>query len=137
MNKIESVAREAEKTKTYVQLFIYRVPKQNHNAMVQLNKQIVPWLEKREGRMEFLQLSNNKNMDGWESIAKTLSIGEAEEKEEEVWIELNYYRDQAHANEVYSKMMQDKSIEPLFKQFEGLITQGKSTSTGGFTRLRV
>jgi hypothetical protein len=33
-------------------------------------------------------------------------------------------------------MMQDESITPLFKQFEGLITEGKSRITGGFTPLR-
>lgn len=44
--------------------------------------------------------------EGLESIAKTLSIG----NDEEIWILLQFYKDQAHADEVYSKMMQDESV---------------------------
>jgi hypothetical protein len=41
MNKTESTT-EIEPTGSYVQLYIYRVPKRNHDAMVQVDKQIMP-----------------------------------------------------------------------------------------------
>jgi hypothetical protein len=33
-------------------------------------------------------------------------------------------------------MMKDNSLEPLGKEFFGLISQGKTLVTGGFSRLR-
>jgi uncharacterized protein YbaA (DUF1428 family) len=135
MNKTESTT-EIETTGSYVQLYIYRVPKKNHDAMVQLDKQIMPWFNKHGGSMEFFQLSNSETIEGLESIAKTLSI--AEDDEEEVWVELNHFRDRKHFDDIFAKMLQDENAAPLFKQFENLISQGKSRMiTGGFSRLKV
>jgi uncharacterized protein YbaA (DUF1428 family) len=136
---IESTTIETIKENgRYVQFHIYRVPKKNHDAMVQLNKQVIPWFEKQGARMEFFKLSNSETIEGVESIAKTLSIAEdEEEEEEELWLELNYFRDRKHINDVFPKMTQDESVAPLFKQFERLITLGKSMTTGGFSPLRI
>jgi uncharacterized protein YbaA (DUF1428 family) len=70
-------------------------------------------------------------MDVMDSIDKAISTDE----DEEVWIEQQYFRDYKHCEDVYSKMMQDKSIEPIGTEFFGLITQGKKMITGGFHRL--
>lgn len=136
MNKTTESTSEIEPTTgSYVQLYVYRVPKKNHDAMVQVDKQIMPWFNKYGGRMEFFQLSNSETIEGLESIAKTLSI---DEDEEEVWVELNYFRDRKHFDDTFTKMLQDESAAPLFKQFENLINQGKSKMiTGGFSRLKV
>jgi len=135
-SKTESVIRETIKeTGSYVQVHIYRVPKMNHDSMVQVNKQIVSWFEKQGGRTEFFQLNNSQTVEGVESIAKTFSI--REDDEEEIWVELNYFRDRKHVEDVFPKMMQDESISPLFKQFEGLITEGKKMITGGFTPIKI
>ncbi|HJU34939.1 MAG TPA: hypothetical protein VJ695_07440 [Nitrososphaera sp.] len=53
-----------------------------------------------------------------ESITKSLSVGEGEE----LWVLPHFYRDQAHAIDVYSKLMQDESIGHLAKKFDGLLT---------------
>ena len=136
-NKIESVTTETIKeTGSYIQFHIYKLPKKNHDAMVQLNKQIMPWFEKHGGRMEFFQLSNSESIGGVESIAKTFSVSKDEE-EEELWIELNYFRDRKHLEDIFPKMLQDETVAPLFKQFEGLIIQGKNMITGGFSRLKM
>jgi hypothetical protein len=66
-----------------------------------------------------------------ESIARTLSV----EGDEDIWTELQYFRDHNHCKEVYAKMMQDKSLEPLRKEFFSLVTQGKNLITGEFSRL--
>ena len=71
-------------------------------------------------------------MDVMDSIAKTLST----DGDEEVWMEQQYFRDHKHCEEVYAKMMQDKSIEPLGSEFFSLVTQGKRLIIGGFIRLR-
>jgi uncharacterized protein YbaA (DUF1428 family) len=50
---------------------------------------------------------------------------------------LQFYKDQAHADEVNAKMMQDESIGALMKEFGGLISQGSNLIMGGFSRLKV
>jgi uncharacterized protein YbaA (DUF1428 family) len=141
-NKIES-STEIEETGNYLQLFLYRAPKKNHDAMAKNLKQFVPWFKKHGARVEYYQLGRSETqasidsakqsgMDILESITKTLSTNE---DEEEVWIEQQYFRDHKHCQEVYAKMMQDKSIEPLGNEFFGLVTQGKSLIMGGFFRL--
>jgi uncharacterized protein YbaA (DUF1428 family) len=143
-NKIES-SMEIEDTGNYLQHFIYRVPKKNHDAIVQNLKQFVPWFKKHGARVEYYQLGRSETqyaidsakqsgMDVMDSIDKALST--ATEDDEEVWIEQQYFRDYKHCQDVYAKMMQDKSIEPLGNEFFGLITQGKKMITGGFNRLR-
>jgi uncharacterized protein YbaA (DUF1428 family) len=143
-NKIEP-SMEIEETGNYLQHFIYRVPKKNHDAIVQNLKQFVPWFKKHGARVEYYQLGRSETqyaidsakqsgMDVMDSIDKALST--ATEDDEEVWIEQQYFRDYKHCQDVYAKMMQDKSIEPLGNEFFGLITQGKKMITGGFNRLR-
>ena len=142
MEKIESTTT-IEETGNYLQLFFYRAPKKNHDAMAKNLKQFVPWFQKHGVRIEYYQLGNSETqaaidsakesgMDVMESVAKTLSIDE----DEEVWIEQQYFRDYKHCEDIYAKMMQDKSIEPLGNEFFGLIKQEKKMITGGFNRLR-
>jgi uncharacterized protein YbaA (DUF1428 family) len=142
MEKIESTTT-IEETGNYLQLFFYRAPKKNHDAIAKNLKQFVPWFQKHGVRIEYYQLGNSETqaaidsakesgMDVMESVAKTLSIDE----DEEIWIEQQYFRDYKHCEDIYAKMMQDKSIEPLGNEFFGLVTQGKKLITGGFIRLR-
>jgi uncharacterized protein YbaA (DUF1428 family) len=142
MEKIES-STEIEETGNYLQLFLYRAPKKNHDALAKNLKQFVPWFKKHEARVEYYQLGKSETqasidsakqsgMDVLDSITKTLST---DEDEEEIWIEQQYFRDHKHCEEVYAKMMQDKSIEPLGNEFFGLVTQGKRLIMGGFFRL--
>lgn len=136
--------REIEETGNYLQLFIYRAPKKNHDAIAKNLMQFVPWFKKNGVRVEYYQLGKSETqgaidsakesgMDIMENVAKILST---DEDGEEVWIEQQYFRDHKHCKEVYTKMMQDKSIEPLGNEFFGLVTQGKKLITGGFIRLR-
>jgi uncharacterized protein YbaA (DUF1428 family) len=136
--------REIEETGNYLQLFIYRAPKKNHDAIAKNLMQFVPWFKKNGVRVEYYQLGKSETqgaidsakesgMDIMENVAKILST---DEDGEEVWIEQQYFTDHKHCKEVYEKMMQDKSIEPLGNEFFGLVTQGKKLITGGFIRLR-
>ena len=144
---------EIEETGNYLQLFLYRVPKKNHDAIVQNLKQFVPWFKKHGASVEYYQLGSSETkaaidsakqsgMDVMDSIDKVLlsittTAAEDQDKEEdEVWIEQQYFRDYKHCRDVYSKMMQDKSLEPLGNEFFGLITRGNKLITGGFNRLR-
>ena len=116
----------------HVQMFLYRVPKQNHDAIVANLKKFVPWFEKNGVGLNYYQLGSSDKMEGMEDIAAAISVGE----NEEVWLELQYFKDRKHCDDIYAKMMQDKSLEPLGKEFFGLVSQGKSIIMGGFARLK-
>ncbi|MGB7678867.1 MAG: hypothetical protein WBL49_08655 [Nitrososphaeraceae archaeon] len=127
---------------SYLTVYLYRVPKKNHDVITQNLKKFIPWFEKNGVRLEYYNLagretqevvdsSNAAGMEGMESIAKTLAA-----EDEDIWMELQYFRDYSHCKEVYAKMMTDKSLEPLLNEFFGLITQGRGLITGGFNRLR-
>jgi uncharacterized protein YbaA (DUF1428 family) len=131
-NKIES-SMEIEETGNYLQHFIYRVPKKNHDAIEPNLRKFVPWFKKNEIRLEDYQLSNNQTMEAMESITKTPSVTE----DENVWIELQYFRYQNHSEDGYTKIMQDASIKLLGDESFNLITQGKSMMTGVFSQLEV
>jgi len=143
MEKTES-ATEIEETGNYLQLFFYRAPKKNHDSIAKNLKQFVPWFKKHGVRIEYYQFGNSEtqaaidsakksSMDVLDSIAKTLSTAE---DEEEVWMEMQYFRDHKHCEDIYAKMMQDKSLEPLGNEFFSLVTQGKRINIGRFSRLR-
>jgi uncharacterized protein YbaA (DUF1428 family) len=133
-----------QQTGTYLQLFLYRAPKKNNGAIAKNLKQFVPWFKEHGARVEFYQLGKSETqaavdsakesgMDVLDNIAKILSTTE---DEEEVWMEVQYFRDYEHCKDVYAKMMQDKNIESLGNEFFGLVTQGKRLITGGFNLLR-
>ena len=141
-NKIES-AMGIEETGTYMQLSFSRAPKKNQEALAQLGKRWVQWLNKHGVSSKIYYLNNNNSSstttseevlpEGIESIAKILSVSD----DEMLGVSLQFYRDQAHADQVYSKMMQDETCGAIGKEFEGLVTQGKGMITDGFSRLRV
>ena len=120
-----------------VQLFIWRIPKKNHDAMVKLQKQFNDLLI-RHGvlRMEIFQLTNTEAYDGCINITTTMSANQ----DEEIWIELQSHRDLKQMNEVMSEVMKDEDMSaegPLVKQFMNLVTPGSGMIMGKFTRLRI
>jgi uncharacterized protein YbaA (DUF1428 family) len=120
-------------------LIVYRVPKKNHDAMVQISKQFYNEVFKKYGgfRIEVFQLNNTKTYEdmGLTNIVNTVSANNQED--EEVWVELQYYRDRKHQDEVIAKMGKDESCERLYKQPLDLLTPGTSFILGEFGRLSV
>jgi uncharacterized protein YbaA (DUF1428 family) len=137
-NKIES-AQEIGETGSYLQLSFSRAPKRNQEALAELGKRWLQWLNKHgvSSKIYYLNSSTTTSEqevpEGVESIAKILSVSD----DEMLGVSLQFYRDQAHAHEVYSKMMQDETCGAIGKEFDGLVTQGKGMITDGFSRLRI
>jgi large subunit ribosomal protein L17 len=137
-NKIES-AKEIEETGNYLQISFSRAPKKNQEALAQLGKRWVQWLNENGVSSKIYYLDNSSTTtreevpEGVESIAKILSVSD----DEMLGVSLQFYRDQAHANEVFAKMMQDETCGAIGKEFDSLVTKGKSMITDGFSRLRV
>jgi uncharacterized protein YbaA (DUF1428 family) len=139
MEKTIESAKEIEETGSYLQLSFSRAPKKNQEALAQLGKRWLQWLNKHgvSSKIYYLNSSTSTSEQvppqGIESIAKTLSLSD----DEMLGVSLQFYIDQAHADEVYSKMMQDETCGAIGKEFDGLVTQGKGMITDGFSRLRV
>jgi uncharacterized protein YbaA (DUF1428 family) len=114
--------------------FVYRVPKKNHEAMLQINKQFADIMRKYGAPHLIFQLNNTEApMEGITNIAKTVSANQ----EEEVWMELIFYRDRKHRDEVGAKMQNDGNMERLYKQSVDLLSPGSSFVMGEFSRLKV
>jgi large subunit ribosomal protein L17 len=136
---------EEERTEGYLQLSFSRAPKKNQEALAQLGKRWVQWLNKHGVSSKIYYLNSSSTTittttseqvpppQGIESIAKTLSVSD----DEMLGVSLQFYRDQAHAEEVYSKMMQDETCGVIGKEFDSLVTPGKSMITDGYIRLRM
>lgn len=126
--------KESAKNGGHLEAFFYRVPKKNHDAIVKNLKQFVPWFEKNGAGIEYYRFEGSDKMEGMPMLSIDKAISTAED--EEVWVELQYYRDRKHRDETFAKMMQDKNIEPLGNEFFSLITKGSSLIMGGFSRLK-
>lgn len=135
---------DSEEIENYLQHFIYTVPKKNHDALTKNLRQFIPWFRKHGARVEYYQLGRDETqstidsakqsgMDIMDNIDKTLFA--SAENNEEIWIEQQYFKDYKHCQDVYAELMQDKSLEPLGKEFFDLITHGRKLITGGFNRL--
>jgi large subunit ribosomal protein L17 len=142
MEKTTESATEIEETGSYLQLSFSRAPKKNQEALAELGKRWVQWLNKHGVSSKIYYLNSStitttseqiSPPQGIESIAKILSVSD----DEMLGVSLQFYRDQTHADEVYSKMMQDETCGAIGKEFDGLVTPGKSMITDGFSRLRM
>jgi uncharacterized protein YbaA (DUF1428 family) len=139
-NKIGSTMEIEEETANYLQISFSRAPKKNQEALAQLGKRWVQWLNKHGLSSKIYYLDNSSTTtrkevppEGVESIAKILSVSD----DEMLGVSLQFYRDQAHAEEVFAKMMQDETCGAIGKEFDSLVTQGKGMITEGFSRLRI
>jgi uncharacterized protein YbaA (DUF1428 family) len=137
-NKIE-FAKEIEETGNYLQISFSRAPKKNQEPLAQLGKRWAQWLNEHGVSSKIYYLNNSSAKsdeeipEGVESIEKILSVND----DEMLGVSLQFYRDQAHANEVFAKMMQDETCGAIGKEFDSLVTQGKGMITDGFSRLRI
>ena len=85
------LARQGEEW-SYLQITFCRVPKKNHDAVIQNAKQNDQlWMKHGTLRTESFQLGYSE-IPGCDSIAKTLSAAE----DEEIWVLLQFFKDQDH-----------------------------------------
>ena len=132
MSQTDSAERHGE-NESIVLLFIYRAPKKNHEAMVQLNSRVIDTFKKYGvQRFEVFQLGSTEDMMDFVNISKTVSA----DQDDEVWMEIQSYRDRKHLEDVGAKMMNDKNMAAEGQQFLNLITPGSRCSFGEFSRLK-
>lgn len=119
-----------------IQLCIYRNPKKNHDAMVQIQKESKAIFSKHEDPPlnEVFHLDNTETpMEGITNIADTILA----DQDEEVWVEIMSYRDRKHMDECSEMCKNDESMMQLWQRFMKLLTPGTVLTMGDFTRFRV
>jgi uncharacterized protein YbaA (DUF1428 family) len=110
------------------------VPKKNHDAMMQLNKQFGDIIRQYGVAHLVYQLNNTEApMDGITNIATTVSATQ----DEEVWMELIFYRDLKLKEEVAGKMRNDERMGSLWQHSMDLVSPGTGFIMGQFSRIRV
>ena len=133
MPKIDITDNKRNEKSNLVLLFIYRIPKKNHESLIQLNNRVIDSFKKYGvQRFEVFQLESTEDMMEFTNIARTI---EANKEDEEVWLEIQSYKNSQHVKEFIDKMTKDKSIETLYKEFMDLITPGSVVSFGGFDKI--
>ena len=110
--------------------FIYRVPKKNHDSMLQLNKQFAEIMRKYGSIHLIFQLNNTETP--MEGIAKTVLANQ----DKVIWRGLIFYRDRKQKDEVSAKMQNDESMGRLFQQALDLVTGGTGFIMRQFSRIR-
>jgi uncharacterized protein YbaA (DUF1428 family) len=114
--------------------FIYRVPKKNHDSVVQLSKEFSEIIRNYGVVHLVFQLKNTEApMDGMINIANTVSAIQ----DEDVWLELMFYRDHNHRDEVRTKMRADERVGSLWQRSVELVSPGTGFIMGEFNRLSV
>lgn len=118
--------------RNHIEIFLYRAPTKNHDAMMEVNRKSRDFFMKHgASSFEVFSLENRENIMEFVNLSKTISASE----EEEVWLEIQSYRDAEHVKEFSKSMEGDTSIESLYKEFTQLITPGSVVSFGGFNKL--
>jgi uncharacterized protein YbaA (DUF1428 family) len=116
----------------HIEIFLYRAPKKNHDGMLEVNRQSLDFFIKHgASSFEVFSLTSRENMMEFVNLSKTISASD----DEEVWVEIQSYRDSEHVKEFTASMEGDKSLEPLYKRFMELIAHGSAVSFGGFSKL--
>jgi hypothetical protein len=129
----ESTVEEKEGIGDQMLYFAFRVPKKNHDAMVQGAKKANELFRKLGVPRSLFQLNNTKTYEdvGFTNIAKTMS---ASQDEEEIWLQLMFFSDRRHMEEWMSKGERDETMNKLFQEFMELISPGFCVE-GEFARL--
>jgi uncharacterized protein YbaA (DUF1428 family) len=119
-----------------MQLFVYRNPKKNHDAMVKLQKEFKDLFRKLgdSPRYEVFHLDDtDTQMEGITNIVNTVSANQ----DEEVWVEIMSYKDRKHMDEYCEKCKNDESMGGLYQKFMNLVTPGTGLIMGDFSRIKV
>jgi hypothetical protein len=82
--------------------------------MVKLNRHVIGKFKKYGVQIfEVFQLGSTEDMMDFVNISKTVSV----DQDDEVWMEMQSYRDRKHLEEMDAKMMNDKNMAAEGQQF--------------------
>src|SRR6476646_8070882 len=100
--------------------------------MVRLNKKSHDFFIKYGAlKFEVFTINNRENMMDFVNLAKTISANE----DEEVWLEIQSYKNSQHVKDFIDKNKDDKIMETCEKEFNELKTHGLFVSVVGFDKI--
>lgn len=113
---------------SHVRLYLYRLPKKYHDAMMQLSNQFADMFRNYGCYGRSFQLENTETSEGFTNAADAVSVNQ----NEEVWLDLEFTADHKHRGDVDTKIQSDESAGRLMKQFLGLLVQGSKPIKSDF-----
>ncbi len=131
MSNLDNYANQ-KGSQAQVAIFLYRSPKKNHDVLVKINKHSHDFFMKHGvSKFEVFNLNSRENMMDFVNLSKTISAND----DEDVWLEIQSYRDAKHVQEFMKAMEGDKSGDEMYKDFMELITPGSIVTFGDFSKL--
>lgn len=116
----------------YAQVFLYRVPKANHEAFANTEGKLAAlFLKHGILRSEFYVLGDARIFRGFQDLRVVLEAT----PEEEVWVEVDTYRDAEDSLRVIADIGKDPATGPLFAQVIQLATPGVLCAQGNAERV--
>ena len=98
-----------------IKIFFIRAPKKNHDALVKIGKQTDNFFKKHGVLKYGYRLNSRENMMDFVNVSKTISAND----DEDVWLEIQFYKDAKHVEEVMKAMEGDKRANELYKEVYG------------------
>jgi hypothetical protein len=130
MNKSNMQTKIEDKVKS-IRLYIYSIPKKNHDAMMHNQSQFDETFHKH-GILGYktLQLNRSDDSEGFVSLSKLISSN----KDEEIWLDLEQYKNNDHLNDVGNRMEHDKDGVNLMKEFINLVSPNSKIIKADFSK---
>lgn len=127
-----NVDETSSKSTSQVAIFLYRAPKENHDALVKVNRHSHDFFMKHGVlKFEVYNLNARGDMMEFVNLAKIISASD----NEDVWLEIQSYHDINHVQEFIKAMEGDKGGDEMYNEFMKLITPGSIVTFGDFSKL--
>jgi len=120
-----------EENDTYSHIFVYRISKRNHKALLNVQEKLRR-IYKRHGMLgsRIYQLGKSNVFEGFSGFDKELGTTQ----EEEIWIEVDSYKDASEFARIVAKIGNDAEAGPLWGEL-AQITSEHSVIMGEFVQL--
>ena len=102
----------------HLKIFFIRAPKENHDELIKIGKQTDIFFRKQGVSKSVYSLSAREDMMDFVNLSKTISAND----DEDVWLEIQFYRDTDHVQEVMKALEGDKRANELYDESMKLIT---------------
>jgi uncharacterized protein YbaA (DUF1428 family) len=111
-----------------VRLYLYRVPKKNHDTIVENQERFTEVFRKNDVIIGVTSSTIRKHRRD-ASMSNAVSANQ----DDEVWLDLEVYKDRQHMKEVVSKIESDENALSLMKQYLKLLSPGSSPILAEFS----
>ncbi len=130
----EENEHDADGVGDFSQIFLYRVPKANHDAFGAVERDLTA-IFKKHGVLgsDVFVLEEARVFQGFRDLRDVLGST----ADEDVWVEVDHYRDAANSVRVIAEIGQDPGAGPLFGRVFQLSAQGFLCPQGNADRIRL